>query len=406
MKKIFALALLIASLGLQMQSYGQSAVGITGTVKSDQGALQGATVSFLDLNDNFQGNCVSGPDGKFISQNKMPVGKAVKIRIAITGYQPFEKVIQIDRSGNAGEFMLQLKSLTISGFVRDSISEVPLAGVEVFFYDESRLIQSRSTNNQGYFEIETGYTYGQKITVRVSRVGYYDKEQTLIFTSEGRNVLQDILLPQLGDRGLRAFIRVRDKSKDKPMGGAAVRYFDAKRSIFVDTVVSALGELELKLYQRPGTTLDLQISKPGYVTIQAKATLSEDPLVNVFTYEMEHERHSALGPALLIGAGVATLTSGGMYLSSNSKYNSYKDFANPNRESDYNAAQNRLDIAVVTAGLAAAAVVTFIIYKITKKDKEKTLEQKKIRVSLGPFPASGTGRTSGRSQGIGLVYRF
>jgi hypothetical protein len=394
MKKMILLVVLIASLGPKMQSYGQTAVGITGTVKSAQGALQGATVSFLDLNDIFQGDCVSGPDGKFISQNKMPVGKAIKIRITITGYQPFEKVFQTDHSGNAGEFMLQLKSLTISGFIRDSISELPLVGVEVFFYDESRLIQSRSTNNQGYFEIETGYTYGQKITIRLSRSGYYDKEQTLIFTSEGRNVLQDILLPQLGDRGLRAFIRVRDKSKDKPMGGAAVRYFDSKKSIFIDTLVSSLGELELKLYQRPGTTLDLQISKQRYVTIQVKATLSEDPLVNVFTYEMEHERHSALGAALLIGAGASALTSGGMYLSSSSKYASYKNFANPDRETDYATAQNRLNIAVATTGAAAAALAAFIIYKIAQKNKERTLEQKKIRVSLGP------------GHGIGLVYSF
>ena len=400
MNKLLVLLTVTLGVCVWLPLYGQSGVEITGVVKSPQGALQGAQISFLSVNDDFQGNCISGPDGRFKSQNKMPVGRTVKIRISSAGYEPFEKLYEIDRSGNAGEFLLQLKSLTISGFVRDSISEAVLAGVEVFFYDESRLIQSKSTNSLGYFEVETNFTFGQKITVRVSRAGYHDKEQTLTFTSEGRIVLQDILLPQLGDRGLRAFIRIKDKDKGKPIGGAAIRYFDKKRSTFIDTLVSAQGELELKLFQRPGTTLDLQITKPRFVTIQAKATLSEDPLVNVFTYEMEHERRSYLGAGLLIGAGVAAGLSAGMFLSSSSKYNSYKDFGNLNRESDYASAQSSLNIAVASAAVAAAALVTFAIYKIAQRDKEKAAEQKKVHVSFGPVLPGGV------AAGVGVAVRF
>ena len=62
--------------------------------------------------------------------------------------------------------MLRHKVLAISGSVKDSISEMPVAGVEIFFYDESKLIQSKSTNSMGYFDLETDFTYGQKITVR------------------------------------------------------------------------------------------------------------------------------------------------------------------------------------------------------------------------------------------------
>ncbi len=115
------------------------------------------------------------------------------------------------------------------------------------------------------------------------------------------------------------------------IGGAAIRYFDKKLSVYIDTVASATGELSLKLYQRPGTTLNIRISKFKYVPVEANATLSEEPLNNVFTYELERDRRSALGPALLIGGGVAAVVSGAMYLSSNSKYDSYKDFGNADR---------------------------------------------------------------------------
>ena len=407
MKNIIVLITLVLSLGLKISLFGQTTIEISGTIKSSQGALQGAEIDFLNLNDEFQGNCVSGPNGKFKSENKMQVGRTIKIRVSKTGYETSEKTYKIDKMGDAGEFMLKRKILTISGFVKDSIAETALTGAEIFFYDESKLIQSRSTNSQGYFDLETGFTYGQKITVRVSKSGYHDKEQTLTFTSEGRNTLQDILLPQLGDRGLRAFIRIKDKKKGKPLGNVAIRYFDKKKSSYIDTMVSSKGEqLELKLYQRPGTTLDLQISKPNYVPIQAKLTLSEDPLSNVYEYEMERDRRSAVGPVLLIGTGVSALVGGGMYLSSNSKYNNYKDFGNANRESDYTSAQSSRTIAIVAGGVAAGAIIAYIIYKINQKNKEKDAQQKKTKTVFQHFAPLNQSYALGNRPIIGLTYQF
>lgn len=407
MKKIIVLLTLLISIGLQISLKGQTAIEIRGTIKSSQGALSAADITFLDLDDVFQGNCVSGPDGRFKSQYKLQVGKTIRIKISKTGYEPYERTFKIDKTGNAGEFMLQRKILTISGFVKDSITEMALQGAEIFFYnEEGKLIQSRSVNSLGYFDLETSFTYGQKITVRISKIGYHDKEQTLTFTSDGRNILQDILLPQLGDRGLRAFIRIKDKKKGKPLGGVNVHYFDKKKSSYMDTVVSIKGEIELKLYQRPGTTFDLQISKPNYRTIHAKPTLSEDPLINVFTYELEKDRRSALGPVLLIGGGTAALVSGGMYLSSNSKYDSYKDFSNADRESDYTSAQSKRNIAMVTGGVAAAAIVTYIIYRINQKNKEKDLEQKKIRTGFKKFLPLKHSYAAANTAMVGIAFRF
>jgi len=382
MKHTLILIILILRFGCQSYIFSQTTVQVSGTVKSAQGAIQGAEVSFLKLNDEFESNCISGTDGKFRSETKMQVGKSIKIKVKIKGYKPSEKTYSISRTGDAGEFMLKKEILAISGFVKDSISEMAIPDVEIFFYQDSKMIQTQSTNSMGYFDIETDFSYGQKITVKAAKKGYHDKEQTLTFTSEGRNTLQDILLPQIGDRGLRAFIQVKDKKNSKALGGAGVRYFDKKKSTFVDTLVSSKGVLELKLYQQPGTILDLRISKPNYLTIEDKKTLSEDPLLNEFKYELVRDRRTATGKTLLIVGGLSAIVSGGTFILSNSKYNSYKDFKNPDRESDFNAAQNMRTISAVAAGVAVGALAGYIIYKINQKNKEKALEQKAARTTF------------------------
>lgn len=288
MKCLFVLYSLVSGFCLQAALYGQSATEISGTIKSKQGVVQGAQVEFYDLNNEFQGNCISGPTGKFTSEKKMAIGRSIRIKINTTGYKIVEKDIKVNTNGDAGEFMLERRNLVITGFVRDSITELVLQGAEIFFYDDQgKLIQAKSTNSLGYFDLETDFIYGQKITVRVLKKGYYDdKEQTLTFTSEGRNNMQDILLPEIGARGLRAYIRIKDKRNGKPLGGGTVRYFD-KKSTYIETPVPPGGELELKLYQRPGTTLDLQVTNARYRAFKLNAILSEEPLNNVFTCALE-----------------------------------------------------------------------------------------------------------------------
>lgn len=286
---------------------GQSGIEVTGFVKSQQGALQGAQVDFLDINDNFISNSVSGPNGKFSSDMKVAMGKTIKIKVAKEGYENSLKVVKVEKGGNVGEFMLKAQRLAISGFVKDSVTEQPLPGTEVLFYDQSRLIQSKSTNSMGYFDIETDFVPGQKITVRLFKKGYYDKEQTTTFTSNGINRLPDIMLPEISARGLRVFIRVQDKKKGNPIKGVMLHYFDNRKSSYLDVAVPSSGELELKFYQPPGISLDFQITKPKYRTIQARLTLSENPLNNVFTYELEKTNRKSAGSWILIAAGISAL---------------------------------------------------------------------------------------------------
>jgi hypothetical protein len=355
------------------------------------------------LKEAFLTNATTGSTGTFRSEKKLPVGKMIKIRVSMYGYENLEKQIKIEKTGDIGEFLLQNKKLAISGYVKDSITELPLQSVEVSFLEQSRRIQSGITNSKGYFDIETDFVYGQKITVRVSKKDYFEKEQTLTVTSEGHNILQDIYLPEVSARGLRAFINIIDKKTRKPLAGGNVRYLDTRQSTYKDTTLSANGKVELKLYQRPGTLLDLEISRPRYRTIKEKRTLSEAAIDNEFRYEMERERRSALGPVLLIGSGVSALAGGGMYLMSKKNYDSYKPFDNPNRETDFKNAQDQLNIAVIAGGVAAGALIGYIITRIDHRNKEKKIERKNRGVS---YRVSTNAHAFTVNRSFEIVYQF
>ncbi len=109
MKKKPGPIILILCLCWQCCLYGQTTVELTGTVKSSQGAVQAVEITFLTLQDEFQGNCISGPDGKFRSQYKTQIGKTIKIRLSSTGYDVYERTVTVDKTGNLGEFMLRRK---------------------------------------------------------------------------------------------------------------------------------------------------------------------------------------------------------------------------------------------------------------------------------------------------------
>src|SRR4051812_8586190 len=110
MKNLILLFFLSAGLVLHLSAYGQTSIEITGTVKSSDGAVQGAQVDFYDLKDEFLGNCITGPNGRFTSERKIAIGKTIKLKVSKPGYTDFEKTISMSRSGDAGEFMLQSSS--------------------------------------------------------------------------------------------------------------------------------------------------------------------------------------------------------------------------------------------------------------------------------------------------------
>ncbi|MEO5889939.1 MAG: carboxypeptidase-like regulatory domain-containing protein [Ferruginibacter sp.] len=389
----------------------QTTVVIKGIVKSPDGAVQGARVDIFDVRKVLLDNSITGPTGSFRSERKIKIGTTIKIKISKLGYETAEIDYEIDSKGDAGQFLLQFKKLFITGTVRDSTTEQALQHAEISFYEQSgRLIQAKSTNSLGYFEIETDFIYGQKITVKAFKKGYFDKEQTFTITSDDRNTMQDIMLPDVASRGLRAFIRVRDKKTGRPLEGVSVQYMDQRNKTYLDTLLSIKGEIELRLFQKPGSILDFTISRPGYVNIAAQRTLSAEPRENVFPYEMERDKKSALGPILLIGGGASAVASGFMYFSSQSMYKDYKNYANytdaKNREADFTKAQQKRDIAVAAAGVAAGAIIIYIIYKISEKNKVKAAIRKKIQFGFIQPANLNTDYAVGIAPIIGIGYHF
>jgi hypothetical protein len=403
MKNLIFFFTLFSSLNLEITMFAQAKIEINGIVVSSEGAIQGARVDFYDLGNQLLENSITGTNGKFKSEKGITIGQKIKVRVSKTGYETLEKEYSVTNTGDAGRFLLQLKKLFISGFVKDSITQDPLQDAQIFFYDDqSRLIQLKSTSSMGYFDFETNFIYGQRIIVKVYKKGYLNKEQTLTITSDGVNRL-DFLLPDVNSTGLKAFIRIKDKKTGKALGGALVQYLDVRKRTYVDTIVSVKGEVELKLYQKPGTILDLRISKPNYRTIKDQKILSEDPLLNVYEYALKSNQRFTLGSGLLIGGSACALVSVGMYISSNSKYESYKDFYNENRDDDYNKAKTHRTIAGVTAGVATGAFIGYVIYKIKQKKKEHALEQNtRIDFSVPSFYSYASGNTPL----IGLTYHF
>lgn len=408
MKTLITLCSLFLTIALPVILRAQTTT-IVGIVKSPDGAVQGARVDFFD-GKTLLDNSITGPTGSFKSERKLKIGKNIKIKISKPGYETFEIDYEIDSTGDAGQFLLQFKKLVITGTIRDSTTEEALPDAQIYFNKNGILIQARSTNSMGYFEIETDFVYGQKFTVKAFKKGYFDKEQTLTITSDGMNTMQDIMLPDIASRGLRAFIRVKDKKSGKSLEGVSVKYMDPRKKTYIDTLLSSKGEIELRLYQKPGTILDFTISRPGYVSISAQRTLSVEPRENVFPYEMERDRKSALGPVLLIGAGASAAVAVSMYISSQSIYKDYKNYYNYTdktaRDNDLDKGQQKQNIAYVAAGVAAGAMIIYVLYRISEKNKVKKAIQKKTQIGfIKPSPLN-TAYATVSTPIIGITYNF
>ena len=150
MKNKLFIPILLLNFVAQTHSYGQTAIEVSGIIMSPNGPKPSVQVELYNSNGSFITTCLTDINGKFKTTRKLTVGQTVQIRTNNKEFQPLEKNYKVDKSGYAGELLLEYRKIAISGFVRDSLSDQPLQGVEVFFYDES-LIQSKPTDSRGYF---------------------------------------------------------------------------------------------------------------------------------------------------------------------------------------------------------------------------------------------------------------
>jgi hypothetical protein len=404
MKKITGLLVLLLITGFQVALYGQITTEITGTIKSPHGAMHSVEIRFNTTNGNFLGNCISGPDGKFQTQLRIDTGATIRININKPQYREIDRVIRINRTGYIGEFMLQ-QVITISGFLKDSIEGNPLKDANILFNEDSKWIQGNVANDEGYFQFETSYMPGNDINIRITKNGYYEKFITHSIKNGDKNVIESILLPKIGERGTKAFIAVVDKKTSEPVPGATIRYLEAKRTTYVDSIASSKGWVELKLNQQPGTNLSVEISKAGYKTIKKQLHITSDPAINTFTFQMEKRRRPT-GALLLIGGCASATVGGAMYISSNTSYKRYKDFTNVNREKEYDIAQRKRNISLIAGSVAAGCFAAYIIHTINRNKAEKATAPGINKTGLKLCVPANHNYATTSFQVIGLAYRI
>jgi hypothetical protein len=404
MKKIIGLLVLLLITGSKLALFGQNTIEITGKIKSSQGALHSVEIRFYTSNGNFLSNCISGPEGEFQKLLRIDTGATIRIRINKPQHREIDRVIRINRPGFIGEFMLQ-PVITISGFAKDSAEGTPLKDVSILFNEDSEWIQGNTSNSEGNFQFETKYMPGNDITFRITKNGYYEKFITHSIKNGDRNVIESILLPKIGDRGIKAFIAVVDKKTSEPIPGATIRYLEAKRTTYVDSIASSKGWVELKLNQQPGTNLNVEISKAGYKTIKKQLPISSDPAINTFTFQMEKRRRPT-GAFLLIG-GIASASVGtAMYISSNTSYDRYKDFTNINREKEYDKAQRKRNISFIAGSVAAGCFAAYIIHTINRRKAEKATAPGINKTGFKLYVPVNHNYATTSFQFIGLAYRI
>ena len=156
---------------LHNEAISQSKIAINGVVKSAQGLfVSEATVSIHNQQDELLKTVTTSADGQFKTDKSFKADQTVIIKVSKPGFSDksvTHRVRSQNGTSNAGEIQLTPHTI-ITGFVSDSVTLEPVQGAEVSFFDASgRLIQSRSTNMEGYFEFETDFTFEKRCVVKL-----------------------------------------------------------------------------------------------------------------------------------------------------------------------------------------------------------------------------------------------
>lgn len=385
---------------LHNEAISQSKIAINGVVKSAQGLfVSEATVSIHNQQDELLKTVTTSADGQFKTDKSFKADQTVIIKVSKPGFSDksvTHRVRSQNGTSNAGEIQLTPQTI-ITGFVSDSVTLEPVQGAEVSFFDVSgRLIQSRSTNMEGYFEFETDFTFGEIIKVRVSKMYYFPREKTLrIVKPEREENRVNVRIPKVEDTGIKVTVRVFDRKNGKVMTGGKLRY--PERGKPKEVLVPANGEVNLNVFQQPGTRLNLRIQKPKYKEIGANPALALDG--NNFDYWLEREYRFPVC-ACIFGGGIASaLFSGGMYLSSKKAYKAYEDTNNDDPESDYDKANKRLKTSAITGGLAAVLIGGGFLCRHIQKKRDNAPQKPNPVQPYGYIDAFGNAQ-------FGIAYTF
>lgn len=369
---------------------------IKGTVKSDQnGYLQGVTLAFFDQTGASQiGVATTDVNGAYKSGNLFKAGETILVKAKKPDYSEGSKTVRAAAAGSVTlDFILETRT-NISGFVVDEVTLDPVSGAEVSFFDrDSRLITTRTTNQNGYYDFDNSFTLGEIVRVRIEKKDYRPGENTIII-SKGINRLDFKLLKKI-DEGIKVIVRVYNRKGTKPLEGAKISFQNRGSQ---EKITSRDGETDFRINQRGGYDLPLRIRKPGYREWNIKHRLTED-VDNYVDINLFKEK--SICPCFLYGAIGLAAVSGTSYFLHKKPYDAHKDFNNSERLDDYDKAVRYANIGNIAAGVAGAAFTGWVVCKMIEKKRLKDAGSNRQRTSLSPLLPAG-------DQGfrLGIAYTF
>lgn len=299
----------------------------------------------------------------------------------------------------------QKKTVVISVLIRDEATKKPAPGINVsYFNNRGQLINcDQPTNTQGRLDFEPkDFQPGDKITVIADKPGTYaEKEETLRIVGYGGNENQ-INFELRPDEGKEVNIKVINDKKQKPVAGAVIRFKNHVGKI-EEKVTDENGEARFTIFIKVGREVEFNIQRDGYYSEIKKQTVGEDGID--LLARVEQQNTFTVCDCMPYSTGAFALLSGGMYLSSRKAYSNYKNFKNLNRESDYNKANTRTRVAIVSAGAAGASLVGWLICKSKEKKRENERARRHTGILPKLSPLTSLDYDSNSFQ-VGFTYKF
>lgn len=306
-----------------------------------------------------------------------------------------------------GETYAQKKSVFISIVVRDAATQQPAQGVNVsYFNKKGQLINcDQPTNPQGRLDFDAkDFQPGDKITAIAEKTGTFaEKEETLRIVGYGGNENQ-ILFELLPDAGKEVSIKIitNDKKRPKPVAGASIRFKNHIGKI-EEKYTDGKGEVRFLVFKKIGKEIEFNIQRDGYFPEIKRSIIGEDGVDLLM--QMEQENPFTICDCLPYATGVFGGVSGGMYLGSRKAYNDYQDFKSTNRENDYNKANTFNRVAIISAGLAGASLVGWVVCWKKKHDLELGRQRTRRHTGITPLRSSDLASNPCGFQ-IGMAYKF
>ena len=161
-------------------------IKVEGIVKSNETdeVIQGAKIKVYDEKGELIDELISDGQGKYQSQRFIECGSKYVVSISKLGYETGQLKIETPDSPSQYINLSSYKELklvqnemicviTITGTVKDDVTDIPIANVQVSIYDqENVLIDKVFSNSDGVYRSNKSINCGERYNVIISKFGY------------------------------------------------------------------------------------------------------------------------------------------------------------------------------------------------------------------------------------------